>query len=43
MLVIDVSWDEATLYRYEGGRNLALLTRFEVEATHEAVARYERA
>jgi len=37
VLVIDVSWDEATLYRYEGGRNLALLTRFEVEATHGAV------
>jgi hypothetical protein len=37
VLVIDVSWDEATLYRYDGGRTLALLTRFEVEATHEAI------
>lgn len=37
VLVIDVSWDEATMYRYEGGRTLGLLTRFEVEATHEAV------
>lgn len=37
VLVVDVSWDEATLYRYDGGRNLMLLTRFEVEATHEAV------
>lgn len=34
--VVDVAQDVADLYRYDGGRALTRLSRFEVEVTHEA-------